>query len=101
MQNSKILDILCNTTKGEKFSFVIDKDKANEVTGDVSDTLEANNYMVKNVELIFLTKEVVVVRSNLYSDFNGWISEDSAFMLSCIKKVYREGTLVFDNTTRE
>lgn len=96
-----ILDILCNTAKGEKLSFSINESKVNEVIGKAYDNLNANNYLVKDVELIFLTKEVAVVRSNYYSDFNGWQSKDSALMISCIERIYSNGTLVYENTTEE
>ena len=96
-----ILNVLCDIEKGEKLSFVINKSRANEVIGNSHNTLRKNNFLINNVELIFLSKEVAVVRSNYYSDFNGWQSKDSALMLSCIERIYSKGSLAYENTTEE
>lgn len=104
MQNKEILEAL-EDAKAEsqysKYSFVIDNNQIDKVIGDAKDTLEANNYIVKNVEIVFNTAQIVVVRSNVYTSTYGWESYDSALMLSCIKKVYKGEKLIFDCTTKE
>ena len=77
-----------------KYSFVIDNNQINKVIGGAKDTLEVNNYIIKNVEIIFNTAQVVVVRSNTYTSIYGWESSDSALMFSCIKKIYRGEKLI-------
>lgn len=79
----------------------IDFKNSDKVIGDAKDTLEANNYIIKNVEIVFNTAQIVVVRSNIYTSIYGWESYDSALMLSCIKKVYKGEELIFDCTTKE
>lgn len=85
MQNKEILEAL-EDAKAEsqysKYSFVIDNNQADKVIGDAKDTLEANNYIIKNVEIVFNTAQIVVVRSNVYTSTYGWESYDSALMLS-------------------
>ena len=101
MQNSKIVEALANAINenvNSKYSFVIDNNQINKVIGDAKDTLEVNNYMIKNVEIVFYTAQVIVVRSNTYSPIYGWESKDYALLLSCIKKVYRDKELIFDCT---
>ena len=100
MQNKEILEALRANTEEEcpKYSFVIDNNQINKVIGDAKDTLEVNNYIIKNVEIIFNTAQVVVVRSNTYTSIYGWESSDSALMFSCIKKIYKENKLIFDCT---
>lgn len=104
MQNKEILEAL-EDAKAEsqysKYSFVIDNNQIDKVIGDAKDTLEANNYIIKNVEIVFNTAQIVVVRSNVYTSTYGWESYDSALMLSCIKKVYKGEELIFDCTTKE
>ena len=104
MQNKEILEAL-EDAKAEsqysKYSFVINNNQIDKVIGDAKDTLEANNYIIKNVEIVFNTAQIVVVRSNVYTSTYGWESYDSALMLSCIKKVYRGEELIFDCTTEE
>ena len=100
MQNKEILEALRANTEEEcpKYSFVIDNNQIDKVIGGVKDTLEANNYIIKNVEIVFNTAQVVVVRSNTYTSIYGWESSDSALMFSCIKKIYKEDKLIFDCT---
>ena len=100
MQNKEILEALRANTEEEcpKYSFVIDNNQINKVIGGAKDTLEVNNYIIKNVEIVFNTAQVVVVRSNTYTSIYGWESSDSALMFSCIKKIYRGEKLIFDCT---
>ena len=101
MQNKEILEALTKAVAEygySKYSFVIDNNQINKVIGGVKDTLEVNNYIIKNVEIVFNTAQVVVVRSNTYTSIYGWESSDSALMFSCIKKIYREEKLIFDCT---
>ena len=100
MQNKKILEALRANTEEEcpKYSFVIDNNQIDKVIGSAKDTLEVNNYIIKNVEIVFNTAQVVVVRSNTYTSIYGWESSDSALMFSCIKKIYKEEKLIFDCT---
>ncbi len=84
-----------------KYSFVIDNNQIDRVIGDAKDTLEVNNYIIKNVEIVFNTAQIVVVRSNVYTSTYGWESYDSVLMLSCIKKVYKGEKLIFDCTTKK
>lgn len=104
MQNKEILEAL-EDAKAEsqysKYSFVVSNSQDDKVIGDTKDTLEANNYIIKNVEIVFNTAQIVVVRSNTYNPTYGWESYDSALMLSCIKRVYKEKELIFDSTTEE
>ena len=100
MQNKEILEALRANTEEEcpKYSFVIDNNQINKVIGGAKDTLEVNNYIIKNVEIIFNTAQVVIISSNTYNTICGWESNDSALMLSCIKKIYRGEKLIFDCT---
>ena len=101
MQNKEILEALTKAVAEygySKYSFVIDNNQINKVIGGAKDTLEVNNYIIKNVEIIFNTAQVVVVRSNTYTSIYGWESNDSALMFSCIKKIYKEDKLIFDCT---
>ena len=101
MQNKEILEALTKAIAEygySKYSFVIDNNQINKVIGGAKDTLEVNNYIIKNVEIIFNTAQVVVVRSNTYTSIYGWESSDSALMFSCIKKIYRGDKLIFDCT---
>ena len=101
MQNKEILEALTKAVEEygySKYSFVIDNNQINKVIGGVKDTLEVNNYIIKNVEIVFNTAQVVVVRSNTYTSIYGWESSDSALMFSCIKKIYKEDKLIFDCT---
>ena len=101
MQNKEILEALTKAIAENgysKYSFVIDNNQINKVIGGAKDTLEVNNYIIKNVEIVFNTAQVVVVRSNTYTSIYGWKSSDSALMFSCIKKIYRNNELVFDCT---
>lgn len=103
MQNKEFLEALLVNAKTEhpKYSFVIDNNQIDKVIGDAKDTLEVNNYIIKNVGIVFNTAQIVVVRSNTYNPTYGWESYDSALMLSCIKKVYKGEKLIFDCTTEE
>lgn len=104
MQNKEILEALAKGTAEYgylKYSFVIDNNQIDRVIGGAKDTLEVNNYIIKNVEIVFNTAQIVVVRSNVYTSTYGWGSYDSALMLSCIKKVYKGEALIFDCTTEE
>lgn len=101
MQNSKFIEAMTNSiaeSVNSKYSFVIDNNQVDKVIGDTKDALEINNYMIKNVEIISYTAQIIVVRHNTYSSVYGWESCDSAIMISCIKKVYRDKELVFDCT---
>ena len=101
MQNKEILEALTKAIAEygySKYSFVIDNNQINKVIGGAKDTLEVNNYIIKNVEIVFNTAQVVVVRSNTYTSIYGWESNDSALMFSCIKKIYKENKLIFDCT---
>ena len=101
MQNKEILEALTKAVAEygySKYSFVIDNNQINKVIGSAKDTLEVNNYIIKNVEIVFNTAQVVVVRSNTYTSIYGWESRDSALMFSCIKKIYRGEKLIFDCT---
>ena len=101
MQNKEILEALTKAVAEygySKYSFVIDNNQSDKVIGNAKDTLEINNYIIKNVEIVFNTAQVIVVRSNIYNHIYGWESSDSALMFSCIKKIYRDNKLVFDCT---
>ena len=101
MQNKEILEALTKAVAEygySKYSFVIDNNQSDKVIGNAKDTLEANNYIIKNVEIVFNTAQVIVVRSNTYNHIYGWESNDSALLLSCIKKVYRDNKIIFDYT---
>ena len=101
MQNKEILEALTKAVAENgysKYSFVIDNTQINKVIGGTKDTLEANNYIIKNVDIVFNTAQVVVIRSNIYNPIYGWESIDSALMFSCIKKMYRDKELIFDCT---
>lgn len=104
MQNKEILEALIKAvseSRYSKYSFVIDNNQIDKVIGGAKDTLEVNNYLIKNVEIVFNTAQVIVVGSNTYTLAYGWESSDSALMLSCIKRIYRGEELVFDCTTKE
>lgn len=101
MQNKEILEALAKAIAEygySKYSFVIDNNQIDKVIGGAKDTLEVNNYIIKNVGVVFNTAQVIVVRSNTYTSTYGWETSDSALMLSCIKKVYRGEELIFDST---
>ena len=100
MQNKEILEALRANTEEEnlKYSFVIDNNQIDKIIGDAKNNLEINNYINKNVEIVFNTAQVVGVRSNTYTSIYGWESSDSALMFSCIKKIYRDKELIFDCT---
>ena len=101
MQNKEILEALTKAVAEygySKYSFVIDNNQSNKVIGNAKDTLEINNYIIKNVEIVFNTAQVIVVRSNTYNHIYGWESSDSTLLLSCIKKIYRDKELIFDCT---
>ena len=101
MQNKEILEALTKAVAEygySKYSFVIDNNQNDKVIGGAKDTLEVNNYIIKNVEIVFNTAQVIVVRSNTYNHIYGWESSDSALLLSCIKKVYRDNKIIFDCT---
>ena len=101
MQNKEILEALTKAVvenRYSKYSFVIDNNQIDKVIGNAKDTLEANNYIIKNVEIVFNTAQVVIIRNNTYNPVYGWESIDSALMFSCIKKIYKENKLIFDCT---
>ena len=100
MQNKEIFEALLVNAEEEnpKYSFVIDNNQIDKVIGSAKDTLEVNNYIIKNVEIVFNTAQVVIIRSNTYNTICGWESSDSALMFSCIKKIYRGEKLIFDCT---
>lgn len=104
MQNKEILEALTKAvaeSRYSKYSFVIDNNQIDKVIGGVKYTLEVNNYIIKNVEIVFNTAQIVVVRSNTYTSAYGWESSDNALMLSCIKRIYRGEELIFDCATKE
>ena len=100
MQNKAILEALRANTEEEypKYSFVIDNNQIDKVIGNAKNNLEINNYIIKNVNVIFNTAQVVIIRSNTYNPIYGWESNDSDLMFSCIKKIYRGEKLIFDCT---
>ena len=101
MHNKEILEALIKAIAEygySKYSFVIDNNQINKVIGGAKDTLEVNNYIIKNVEIVFNTAQVIIVRNNTYNPIYGWESSDSALMFSCIKKIYKENKLIFDCT---
>ena len=100
MQNEEILEALRKNTEEEnpKYSFVIDNNQIDKVIGNTKNNLEINNYIIKNVNVIFNTAQVVIVRSNTYTSIYGWESSDSALMFSCIKKISKGEKLIFDCT---
>ena len=101
MQNKEILEALRANTEEEcpKYSFVIDNNQIDKVIGNAKNNLEINNYIIKNVNIVFNTAQVVIIRSNTYNTIIcGCESNDSALMFSCIKKIYREDKLIFDCT---
>lgn len=102
MQNKEILEALLVNAKEEnpKYSFVIDNNQIDKVIGDAKNNLEINNYIIKNVIIIFNTAQVIIIRSNTYNPTYGWESSDSALMFSCIKKIYKGEKLVFDCTKK-
>ena len=100
MQNKEILEALRENTEEEcpKYSFVIDNNQTDKVIGNAKNNLEINNYIIKNVNVIFNTAQVVIIRSNTYNPTYGWESSDSALMFSCIKKIYKGNKLIFSCT---
>ena len=100
MQNEKILEALRVNAEEEnpKYSFVIDNNQIDKVIGDAKNNLEINNYIIKNINIIFNTAQVVIIRSNTYNPIYGWESSDSALMFSCIKKIYKGNKLIFSYT---
>lgn len=102
MQNKEILEALLVNAKEEnpKYSFVIDNNQIDKVIGDAKNNLEINNYIIKNVIIVFNTAQIVIIRSNTYNPTYGWESSDSALMFSCIKKIYKGEKLVFDCTKK-
>ena len=101
MQNKEILEALMKAVEENgysKYSFVIDNNQIDKVIGGAKNNLEVNNYIIKNVNVIFNTAQVVIIRSNTYNPIYGWESSDSALMFSCIKKIYRDNKLIFDCT---
>ena len=101
MQNKEILEALTKAVAEygySKYSFVIDNNQSDKVIGNAKNTLEANNYIIKNVEIVFNTAQVTVIRNNTYNPIYGWESKDSALMFSCIKKIYRDKEIIFDCT---
>lgn len=97
MQNKEILEALRDAKveiQYPQYSFVVDPKQIDKVIGNAKDTLEVNNY-IKNVEIIFHTAQIVIVRSNVYTSAYDWESYDSALMLSCIKRVYKREELIF------
>ena len=99
MQNKEILEALQNVEEETpKYSFVIDNNQIDKVIGNAKNNLEINNYIIKNVDIVFNTAQVIVIRSNTYNPIYGWESSDSALMFSCIKKIYRDNKIIFDCT---
>ena len=102
MQNKEILEALSIIDEEEypKYSFVIDNNQIDKVIGDAKKYLEINNYIIKNVNIIFNTAQIVIIRSNTYNPICGQESSDSALMFSCIKKIYKGEKLIFDCTKK-
>ena len=101
MQNKEILEALTKAIAEygySKYSFVIDNNQSDKVIGNAKDTIEVNNYIIKNVEIVFNTRQIIVIRNNTYNYIYGWESSDSALMFSCIKKIYRDNKIIFDCT---
>ena len=100
MQNKEIFEALLVNAEEEnpKYSFVIDNNQIDKVIGNAKNNLEINNYIIKNVNVVFNTAQVVIIRSNTYNTICGWESSDSALMFSCIKKIYKGDKLIFDYT---
>lgn len=99
---TNILDVLIeNVQPSTKYSFVIDKEQANNVIGHAKEVLEDNNYMVKHVTIVTFTTQIVIVRYSYESPLYGWRNYDSAIMLSAIKRVYRGNEPVFDRTSQQ
>ena len=100
MQNEEILEALRVNAEEEnpKYSFVIDNNQIDKVIGNAKNNLEINNYIIKNVNIIFHTAQVVIIRNNTYNPIYGWESSDSALMFSCIKKIYKGNKLIFSCT---
>ena len=100
MQNKEILEALRKNAEEEnpKYSFVIDNNQIDKVIGNAKNNLEINNYIIKNVNVIFNTAQIVIIRSNTYNPIYGWESNDSALMFSCIKKIYKGNKLIFSYT---
>jgi len=70
MHNKEILKALTKAIAKNgyyKYSFVIDNNQNNKVIKGAKSTLKVNNYIIKNVEIIFNTRQVVVIRSNTYT----------------------------------
>ena len=70
MHNKEILKALTKAIAENgyyKYSFVIDNNQNNKVIKGAKSTLKVNNYIIKNVEIIFNTRQVVVIRSNTYT----------------------------------
>ena len=101
MQNKEILEALTKAIAEygySKYSFVIDNNQSDKVIGNAKDTIEVNNYIIKNVEIVFNTRQIIVIRNNTYNYIYGWESSDSALMFSCIKKIYKDNKIIFDCT---
>ena len=99
---TNILDVLTEHVQPtKKYSFVIDKDQANNIIGHAKNTLEDNGFIIKHVNIIAMTAQIIIVRKSFEDFFYGWRSYDSALMISAIKKVYRDDKLIFDCTTKE
>ena len=101
MQNKEILEALTKAVAEygySKYSFVINDNQINEIIGNAKNILEANNYIIKNVDIVFNTAQIVIIRSNTYNPICGWESSDSALMFSCIKKIYKGDKLIFSCT---
>lgn len=91
-----ILDVL---EEGTMVSLVIDKDMADKVIGNAKDKLVDNSYMIKHVNVLVKTAQVVLVRHTRQDFVYGYTVNDSAVMLSAITKVYDgHGKLMFDKT---
>ena len=97
---TNILDVLTENVQPSttEYSFVIDKDQANNIIGHVKETLEDNKFIIKRVKIIIMTAQIIIVRESSEDLFYGWRSYDSAIMISAIKKIYRNNELVFDCT---
>ena len=97
---TNILDVLTENVQPSttEYSFVIDKDQANNIIGHAKETLEDNKFIIKRVKIIIMTAQIIIVRESSEDLFYGCRSYDSAIMISAIKKVYRNNKLVFDCT---
>ena len=56
---TNILDVLTENVQPSttEYSFVIDKDQANNIIGNAKETLEDNKFIIKRVKIIIMNKK--------------------------------------------